>query len=147
MPLPPRQRQRQRQIVSFTVARLRIQGDRLVLRLNMLEKAAGFVVRSPSVGLASVRQVDATSRPGRVRLDVDLGFTGNGAPAAFLIKAHGRGRFDGGRAAVFVYLSRPSIRVYLDDDVWRLFLVSTKQAGSAAEELREAVRRHIERRP
>lgn len=114
--------------------------------MNPVEKLANFAFKNPTVHLASVRRVELARRPGRVRAGVDFGFAGNTAPAAGLITAHSRGRYAGGRAAVFVYFGRRALRVELDDHVWRLFLVSAKDAEQGAEELAEAVRRHAETR-
>ncbi len=126
------------------VARLVVHADHLVVRLSPVEKLAAWVTRSPTAPLTSVRRVEVVRRPGRVRLDVDFGFAGNTAPAAGLITAHSRGRYAGGRAAVFVYFGLSAVRVDLDDARWSLFLISTRRSQSVAEQLQEAVARQAQ---
>ncbi len=123
------------------MARFVLRGDRLVVRLNLLEKLADLRLRSPTVPSASVRSIEVVRRTGPLRHEVDMGFAANTAPAAGLVTAHSRGRYAGGRAAVFVYLGRSAVRVNLDDAKWRLFLISSRQPESVAERLRDGLPR------
>lgn len=98
------------------MASLKVVGDRLLVRLNPLERLADLRLRSPSAPIEAVREVTVVDRPGKVLVsDVDLGFAGNTAPFGFVVTASSRAKFQGGRAAVFVYLRRRSVRVDLEE--------------------------------
>jgi hypothetical protein len=117
------------------MAALKIIGGRLMLRLNPVEKLMDLRLRSPTVPLAAVRNVTVVDRPGRILLDeVDLGFAGNTAPLGAVVTASSRAEAAGGRAAVFVYLRRTSVRVDLAGAAspWRLFLVSCRDPEEVA---------------
>lgn len=121
------------------MARLLVRDERLVVRLNALEKLADLRLRSPAVPVVCVRSIDVVSRTGRLRLEVDFGFAGNTAPFAGLATASSHGRYAGGRAAVFAYLGRSAVRVDLDDARWRLFLVSSREPELVAQRLRDSM--------
>jgi hypothetical protein len=121
------------------VAVLKITGDRLILRLNLGEKLMDLRLRSPTVPLGAVRKVEVLEHPRQVlAAEVDFGFAGNTAPLGGIVTATARAKFRDGRAAVFVYLRRKSVRVDigLAGGRWRLFLVSCGNPDHVAAELR-----------
>jgi hypothetical protein len=120
------------------MALLKVVGDRLLLRLNPVEKLMDLRVRSPSVPLTAIRRVSVVEHPGGfIEGNIRFGFAGDTAPLGAVVTAFSRGKVDGGRAAVFVYLRRSSVRLDLDDKAarWRLFLVSCRNAEKVAAEL------------
>lgn len=120
------------------MALLKVVGDRLVLRLNPVEKLMDLRLRSPAVPLTAIRHVSVVERPAKfMEGKIRFGFAGDTAPLAAVATAFSRGKVDGGRAAVFVYLRRTSVQVDLDDRQarWKLFLVSCRNAEEAAAEL------------
>jgi hypothetical protein len=124
------------------VAKIVRRGDLLVLRLNPIERVLDLRLRSPKAAVQHVESIQSV-RPGAVVVQVDQGFAANTAPMGAMVTAKARGNlYQGGRAAVFVYLRFRSVEVmFSEPSPWRLWLVSSTRARDEVGRLRAAVDR------
>lgn len=121
------------------MARLAVESERLILRLNPVEKIATFK-RNIVVSLRAISDVSVQHDPwGAALLDLRLGFAAGGAPLQRVATAMSCRTSDGERAMVVVYLNRPSVVVRLGSgSPWRLLVVSTPSPETEANRIRAA---------
>jgi hypothetical protein len=125
------------------VAKLIVRRNRLVMRLNPIEKLLDLRLASPAAPVSTVESVTAIDDPkDLLETEHSFGlFAGNTAPLRGAMTAFSRARFEGGRAAVFVYFGGQCLRVNMNSagSRWQLFLVSSRSVDNDVAALREAL--------
>jgi len=113
------------------VARIRREGDEVVVRLNDLEKA-GALSGDVRVSASSVRSARVTEHPFRELRGWRM--PGTGIPGVIAL---GTWRYDGGRDFVAVYRGGPAVIVELEGTEPRRLIVSAHDAADVVTSLSE----------
>jgi hypothetical protein len=124
------------------VAKLIVRRNRLVMRLNLIEKLLDLRLASPAAPVSTVESVTAIDDPkDLLETEHSFGFAGNTAPLRSAMTAFSRARFEAGRAAVFVYFGGQCLRVNMNSagNRWQLLLDSSRSVDDDVAALREAL--------
>ena len=105
--------------MTGSMARLEIQGDRLVVCLSAGEQFAAVVLRSPKVPLSTVRSARVVQHPFEELRGIRA--PGLGVPGSIAL---GTWRSRRGKDFVAVYRGRPAVIVELEGARYRRFVVS-----------------------
>lgn len=116
------------------MARLVVDGERLVVRLSPLERLGAFVASEPEAPLSAVRVVRSAARPWRELRGVRA--PGTGMP---WVIALGTWRYRGGKDFCAVHGGGPAVIVELEGAAWGRFVVSSAEAAADSERLRAAL--------
>jgi hypothetical protein len=118
------------------MARLEMDGDRLVVRLSWLEKLGAFSAHDPAVPLSAVTDVRVVSNPWKELRGIRA--PGTGWPGVISLCTR---RYGGGKDFAAVYGKGQGVVVDLTDDApYRRFVVSCRDAESVAATIEGAVR-------
>jgi hypothetical protein len=117
-----------------TVAKLVVRGDRVVVRLNPLEKVAAFR-RNVTVPLRAITSVTVVDRPWDHLIPerVTTGFAASTAPGATVATIGPRASSGDGKALLVVYRNRRSVVIEIDTTSSRhsLVVVSVRDPDAA----------------
>jgi hypothetical protein len=112
------------------MARLEIDGERLVVRLRLLERLGALVGHEPSAPRSAVRTVRVSDHPYRELRGIRA--PGTGFPGVIAL---GTRRYRGGKDFVAVYGRSAAVVVDLDGARWGRFVVSCNDPGQVAQSL------------
>jgi hypothetical protein len=122
------------------MARLRIEGSDLVVRLNPLERLGALRWRV-SVPLDSISSVGVERKPLSSEWfmrDVKLGFAARTAPGQLAVALSAAKYARGGEIFVAVYLNRPSVIVDTHGGRWRRLVVSERDPADTVKAIDRA---------
>jgi hypothetical protein len=110
------------------MARLRVEGDRLVVRLSALEKLGAFIGHDPRVPRSAIRDVRVSENPWAELRGIRA--PGTGWPGVISLCMR---RYEGGRDFAAVYGKNPDVVVDLTDGApYRRLVVSCKSPVNVA---------------